>query len=61
MRLPRGKDVLFEESLEEKFFQIYLEASAVDNLVFFTVMVRTLFFYSGESRVVSDQLRVLYP
>jgi len=33
----------------------------MDSLVFFTVVIRTVFFYSGECKIVSNQLRALYP
>jgi len=56
---PGVKDMLFEEALTDKFFQILLEASAVDSLV--SVMVRTAFFHFGECGVVLDRLRMLYP
>ena len=45
-RLPRGKDVLFEEALVNKFFQVLLETSTVVGLVSFTIMVETIFFRS---------------
>jgi len=56
---PQGKNVLFEEALADKFFQVLPEASAVDGLVSRTVMVRTIFFRFGECEVVLDWLRVL--
>ena len=59
-RLPRGKDVLFEEALADKFFKDLLEASAVDGLMPLTVMVRTIFFCFGKW-VVLDWLLALYP
>ena len=39
-----SEDVLFEEVLTDKFFQIHLEALAVDSLVLFTIVIRTIFF-----------------
>jgi len=51
-RLLGGKDVLFEKALADKFFQVLLEASAVDDLVPLIIMVRTIFFCSGECRVI---------
>ena len=56
-RLLGGKDVLFEKALADKFFQVLLEASTVDDLV----PLRTIFFRSGECRIVLDWLRALYP
>jgi len=44
----RGEEILFEEVLANKFFQIPLEALAVNGLVSFTVVIITVLFYSGE-------------
>ena len=33
----------------------------MDSLVFFTVVIRTVFFCSGECKIVSNQLRAFYP
>ena len=40
--------------------QVFLEASTIDNLVSLILMVRTLFFHSGENRVVLCWLQALY-
>ena len=40
--------------LADKFFKVLSETSVVDGLVPFTVMVRTIFFRSGECGVVLD-------
>ena len=47
---PMGKDILFE--VADKFFQIFLKASAMDGLMPLNIMVRTLFFHSRECGVV---------
>ena len=47
--------------MTDKFFQIFLESSAVDGLVSLTLVVRTLFFRFEECRVVLDLLWTLYP
>ena len=52
-----GKNKLFEEVLVDKFFQVPLEVLAVDSMVFLTVIIRTIFFYSRESKVRLDQSR----
>jgi len=67
IRLPciggylQGKDVLFEKVLADKFFQVLPEAYAVNGLVPLTVMVRTIFFRSGEYVIILDRLRAIYP
>ena len=58
---PGGNDVLFEEDLADKFFQILSEASAMDGLVPLTVMVRIIFFHSVEHRIILDWLWAPYP
>jgi len=58
---PEDKNTLFEEALADRFSQVLPEASAVDGLVPLTVMVRTIFFRSGECGVVLDRFRTLYP
>ena len=44
---PRGKDVFFEEVLADKLFHIFPEASTVDGMVPFTVIVRQYSSASG--------------
>jgi len=56
----RDKNVLSEEVLSDKFFQVPLEASIVGSLMSLTVMVRAEIFRSGECKVILDQLRVSY-
>ena len=55
----RGKDVLFEKALADKFFQVLLDVSAEDGLVPFKIMVKIIFFCSGECGVILDWPRVL--
>ena len=40
--------VFFEEALEDEPLQVLPEASAVDGLVPLTIVVKAVFFYSGE-------------
>ena len=60
-RLLGVKIIFLEEALADKYFQIFLEASALDDLVSLTVMVRTVCFRSGECRIVLDHVQPLYP
>jgi len=50
----RGEDVLFEEVLADKFFQVPSEAIAVDCPVSFIVVIRATLFCSREYKVVLD-------
>jgi len=52
-----GKDVLFEEILADRFFHVPPEALVVDSLVFFSIVIRSIFFCSGECRVILDRPR----
>jgi len=47
--------------LDDKLFQVFLEAPAVDSLVPLTVVVRTTLFYSEKCRFVSDWSRASDP
>ena len=58
--LPRGKYILSEEALADKFFQVPLEASGAGGLVSLTVVVRAVIFHSGKCRVVLDRLQAPY-
>jgi len=60
-RLPQSEDVLFEEALADKFFQVPPEALAVDDMVSFTVMIRIVLFCSGECGVVLGRPRTPHP
>ena len=60
-RLPQSEDVLFEEALVDKFFQVPPEALAVDDMVSFTVMIRTVFFCFAKCRVILDRSRAPHP
>jgi len=55
-RPPWGKNILFEEDLVDKFFQVPPEASAMGDLVF-TVRVRTIIFRSKKCTFVLDWLQ----
>ena len=55
-----GKNIFFDEALEDKFFQIFPEASAVDGLVLFIAMEGAVLFLSGKRMVVPDRLRAIY-
>ena len=57
---PKDKDVLLKEALVDKFFLIPPQTSAVGSLMSLTVVVRTVFFHSGEYKVVLNRLRALY-
>ena len=57
-RLHRGEDVLFEEALPDKSFQVCTEALVVNSLMSVTVVIRTILFYSGECRVILDRPRM---
>jgi len=56
-----GEDVLFEEVLADKFFQVPLEALTMGGPVSFTVIIRAILFCSGECGVVLDQPRTPHP
>ena len=56
-----GEDILFEEPLANKFFHVLLEALAVDSLVSFTIVIRTVFFCFGECRVILNWSRSPHP
>ena len=58
---PEGKDILFYEALADKFFQVSLEVSTVDDLVFLIVVVRRIFFHSGEVCGRIGSILDLYP
>ena len=60
-RLTWSKDVLFEKILTDKFFQVSPEALAVNDLMFFTIVIRTIFFYSEECRVTLDRAQASHP
>ena len=54
-------NVLFEEALSNKFFQVPLEAFAVDGLVFLAFVEGIILFHSEECGVALDWLRASYP
>ena len=54
------KNVLSEEVLSDKFFQVPPQASIVGSLISLTVMVRAKICRSGECMVILDQLWVSY-
>jgi len=54
-----GKNVFCEE--EDKLYQVFSEAPAVDSLVSFAVMIGTILFCSGRCRIVPDWSRVPNP
>ena len=54
-----GKNVLSEEALAGKFFQVPLEASTVGGLVSLTIVVRIIIFCSDKCRVMFDWLECL--
>jgi len=56
-----GEDVFFEKVLADKIFHVPLEALAIDSPVSLTVVIRTIFFYFGECRVVLDRPRSPHP
>jgi len=56
-----SSNVLLEEVLANKFFQVPPEASEVGGLVSLTIVVRTIIFHFRKCRVVLDRLRAPYP
>ena len=48
----RSKDVLLEEALSDKIFQVLLEGPAVDNFVSFTIMIGVILFCSEKCEIV---------
>ena len=55
------KNVLLEEALSDKFFQVPPEAFAVDGLVSLAFVKGTILFYFGECGVVLNWLGASYP
>ena len=53
------KNILSEEALSDKFFQVLPEASAVGGLVSLTVMVRAMSLCSRKCKVVLDRHQCL--
>ena len=56
-----GENVLFEEVLAGKFFQVASEALAVDGSMFLTVVIRTIYFCSRVCRIILDRPRAPHP
>ena len=48
------KDVLFEEAILDKLFQVLPEGPTMDDLVSLTVMIGEIFLCSGECGIVPD-------
>ena len=57
----RDENVFFEKVLADKFFQVPPECLAMDDLVSLTVVIRTVFFYSGKYKVILEWPRAPYP
>jgi len=52
-----GMNVLYEEALTDKFFQVPPVASTVDSLVSLVIVEGTVLLCSGEGRIVLDWFR----
>ena len=49
-----GKNVLSEEALTDKFFQVLPEAFVVGDFVSLIVVIRTVIFHYGKCRIMLD-------